>query len=47
MDDYISKPMRSRELMELLTTWDPAAAQVTGRRRALADPDAHTSARTV
>ena len=26
MDDYISKPMRSRELMELLTRWIPADA---------------------
>ncbi len=43
MDDYISKPMRSRELMELLTRWIPATphAAVAGLLA-----DARASART-
>ena len=37
MDDYISKPMRSRELMELLTRWIPAGAPATASVGSLAD----------
>ena len=47
MDDYISKPMRSRELMELLTRWIPAAAQATAGGGPLADTDARASARAL
>ena len=45
MDDYISKPMRSRELMELLTRWIPGAARAAAGGAPLADPDARSSAR--
>jgi CheY-like chemotaxis protein len=41
MDDYISKPMRSRELMELLTKWIPAG---TAAAAAAAGSDGHGSA---
>jgi PAS domain S-box-containing protein len=37
MDDYISKPMRSSELMELLTRWIPVAAHATAADTPLAD----------
>ena len=46
MDDYITKPMRSRELMALLTRWIPVETRATMGGGSLADAGAHPSART-
>jgi PAS domain S-box-containing protein len=45
MDDYISKPMRSRELRELLTRWIPAGTPTTAGGGSVADAVAPPAAR--